>query len=306
MDNALIIKGLNVTYSDGNRTKKIINDLNLTVPCGKITAIVGESGSGKTMTAMAVFGLTPPNVETSGDIYLNSELISALPAAKKEKLRGRDIVLIPQSGADFLDPSMNILSQMSESLRLIAPKKSKAELEKKAASLLESVGLGAEILNKYPHQLSGGMAQKVILAIALSSNPKLVIADEPTRGVDEADAEEFVDKMREVFSESAVAVITHNIAIAQKSDRIAVMFAGEIAETGTSAEVLKDPQHEYTKVLLKSLAENGFRVDEKKNGQSLGGCAYYLRCPAPLDICKTTKPPYSEAERSARCFKFKM
>ncbi len=300
MNDKLIVEGLNVTFTDGKKTKNIITNLNLAAPMGKITSIVGESGSGKTMCAMAIFSLLPQNVSQSGKIFLGGEEISALSQKQRDALRGRQMVFIPQSGADFLNPAMRVESQIYESL-LLKGKFNKNELHKMAKELLYEVDLDESVLRKYPHQLSGGMAQRVILAIGLSQEPSLIIADEPTRGVDEAAALSFIDKMKKLFGRAAIVLITHNIAIAKKSDFTYVMFGGEIMESGPSEEVLNSPRHPYTRALLASLPEHGFELKEKSREKTKEGCVYYHRCAYATELCQRQKPEFTQSERILRC-----
>lgn len=248
-------------YKDGNA--KIVRNISFEVNNGERLGIVGESGCGKTMTAMSILGLLPDNCWASGEIYLEDKNILSLTKREMKALRGRDIVLIPQSGSDFLNPVFKVRTQIYETLKRTRLY-TKKEYEDVASKLLKKVGFNnpKEVMDRYPFQLSGGMAQRVILAIGLAVSPKVVIADEPTRGIDDETAELFLQELESIFPKSAVIVITHNIAVASSCDKLLVMRDGTIMEYGECKGIINSPKNQYTKALLNALPSNGLCVDD--------------------------------------------
>lgn len=301
----LELKNMSVTAETKNGTSKIIQDICFTADKGDRLAIVGESGCGKTMTAMAIFGLLPANCHATGKIFLNGINLLELKPKEMNALRGKDFAFIPQNGSEFLNPVLKIKYQMFETLRANGMKK-KQDMLAKATDLLYQVGFEhpETILNKYSFQLSGGMAQRVILAIGLSSSPRLVIADEPTRGVDEKNALLFLDRLDQSFKDSAVIIITHSIDIAERCNKIAVMYAGMIMEYGDAKKILQQTVHPYTQSLINALPENGFEVCKNQNDvQSETGCPFYTQCPKARTICAEKIPQLHQVDTVwRRCF----
>lgn len=303
--NVLELKNVFVTAETKSGSSTMIQDICFTVDKGERLAIVGESGCGKTMTAMAIFGLLPGNCHATGKIYLNGKNLLELRPKEMNALRGQDFAFIPQNGSEFLNPVLKIKYQMFETLRANGMKK-KRDMLAKATDLLYQVGFEhpETILNKYSFQLSGGMAQRVILAIGLSSSPQLVIADEPTRGVDEKNALLFLDRLDESFQNSAVILITHSIDIAGRCNKIAVMYAGMIMEYGDAKEILQQAIHPYTQSLINALPENGFEVYQNLNDiQPATGCPFYAQCPKAETICAEQIPQLHQVDTVwRRCF----
>jgi oligopeptide/dipeptide ABC transporter ATP-binding protein len=283
-------------FKDGNT--RIVKGLSFEIAPGEQLAIVGESGCGKTMTAMAIFGLLPPNCRATGSVILDGKNLLSLKEKQINTLRGREIVLIPQSGADFLNPAIKIREQIYETLRKTGIKE-KCELQTGAKNLLARVGFDNPegILEKYPFQLSGGMAQRVVLAIGLAFSPRLVIADEPTRGIDDETAALFIGQLGEMFRDSAIIVITHNISVAGTCRNILVMHTGEMMEYGKANAVLNTPNHPYTRSLIDALPSNGFKVYAATNNEreiSKKGCPFFIRCPEGTEECTEGNFPARE------------
>ena len=248
---ALCVSKLNiVAYLRDNQHNHIVSDLSFSVERGKKLAVVGRSGCGKTMTAMAILGLLPENCVSDGSISLDGEELTSLPSKKRRAILGEKLVYIPQSGADFLNPSVKIAKQMDEALTHAGVVKS--ERKDKMRELLAITGLDEidRLLSAYPFQLSGGMCQRIVMAMASVGNPGLVIADEPTRGVDRENAELFMKNLDEMFSGSAVLLITHDISVAASCDDILVMNAGKLVEWGTSYKITHEPESDYTHMLI--------------------------------------------------------
>lgn len=302
----LRVENLNIraVLSDGN--KDIVSALSFAVKSGEPLAIVGESGCGKTMTALSMFRLLPDNCRAEGSIVLNGTPLLTLSERKINKLRGGRMVMIPQSGADFLNPSLKIRTQLYESLKKNKIK-NKTVREAVAPKLLADVGIEApdEVLNKYPFQLSGGQAQRAVLALSLCGAPELVVADEPTKGIDDKTAGVFLDKLETLFKNACVIVITHNIAVAERCEKLLVMYDGMLMEYGYTKEILAEPNHPYTKSLIDALPENGVRgsIAEIDVGSDFRGCSFYKRCPVSSERCKLEKPPITGKNGTLRrCF----
>lgn len=302
----LDVKHLTITAEMSKGTKTIVSDLSFSLAKGERLAVVGESGCGKTMTAMSVMGLLPANCKATGEIVFDgTDLLSRRGARKLHTLRGEKIMLVPQSGGEFLNPSIRISTQIYESLRKRGVRGRNA-LRAAARGLLREVGLSdaEEILDKYPFQLSGGQAQRVVLAIAASGDAELVIADEPTKGIDEETAQLFLGKIDELFPSTAVIIITHNVRVASDCDKTLVMYKGEIMEYGDTRSVLGNPSHPYTQSLIAALPDRGFGVYARLRDPSPAGCVFSDRCPYADDECFAAKPVSVNRDGTVRrCFR---
>ncbi len=302
----LDVKHLTITAEMSKGTKTIVSDLSFSLAKGERLAVVGESGCGKTMTAMSVMGLLPANCKATGEIVFDgTDLLSRRGARKLHTLRGEKIMLVPQSGGEFLNPSIRISTQIYESLRKRGVHGRNA-LRAAARGLLREVGLSdaEEILDKYPFQLSGGQAQRVVLAIAASGDAELVIADEPTKGIDEETAQLFLGKIDELFPSAAVIIITHNVRVASDCDKTLVMYKGEIMEYGDTRSVLGNPSHPYTQSLIAALPDRGFGVYPRLRDPSPAGCVFSDRCPYADDECFAAKPVSVNRDGTVRrCFR---
>ena len=260
----LTVEGLCVTGEMKDRSKnRIVRSLSFSVDEGERLAIVGRSGCGKTMTAMAILGLLPDNCSMTGSIRLDGTELMGLRTARRRALLGRDMVLLPQSGADFLNPSLTVRRQMAECLKRNGVRR--AAREERMESLLGGLGFSdpGRVLRSYPFQLSGGMAQRVVMAMASAGAPRLVIADEPTKGVDRENVQLFLERLGRVFSGAAVLLITHDISVAAASDRLLVMRDGQAEEYGETQEVLRHPQSVHTHELICSLPHALSHVDRR-------------------------------------------
>jgi ABC-type dipeptide/oligopeptide/nickel transport system ATPase component/ABC-type dipeptide/oligopeptide/nickel transport system permease subunit len=267
-DVLLVVDNVSIGYqqSDGS-IKHVVEDVNLTVRRGEVHGLIGESGSGKTQTAFSVMQLLPQGGEvTGGSILFEGEEIAHATEAQMMKLRGTKIAYIPQEPMSNLDPSFTIGSQLTEPM-MLGQKLSKADAKAKALKLLARVGIPnpERTFNSYPHQVSGGMAQRVLIAGAVSMEPDLLIADEPTTALDVTVQAEVLDLLRELQAEynMGVILVTHNFGVvADLCDRVSVMRNGRIVETGNAASIFVDPRHEYTRMLFDAiLDENSVRED---------------------------------------------
>lgn len=259
---------------------------------GESFAVIGETGSGKTMTALSVMKLLPPNVET-----VDSEILflgKPLPdEGKMRKLLGVEIVSIPQNGLEFLNPSRKIRHQLYDNLKKLGAPRGQWEKIAKEKLALAGLEQPERVMNAYPFQLSGGMAQRVTIAIAACSRAKLVIADEPTNGLDYQAKLAFQQLLKKLFPEAALLIITHDITVASFCDRVLVLCGGRMMETGPSNQVLEHPRHPYTEALLSALVENGMQETPMLRGET-GVCPFYRRCPHGREQCKTEREYHRE------------
>jgi oligopeptide transport system ATP-binding protein len=282
-----------------------VDGVSFAIKPGEKLGVVGESGCGKSVTALSIMRLLPqpPGEIAGGSVLFEGQDLLDLPESAMRKIRGGKIGMIFQDPMTCLNPTMTIGKQIGEALR-IHLKLSQNEAQKRAISLLEQVGIPAasERINSYPHQFSGGMRQRVVIAIALACNPKLLIADEPTTALDVTVQAQILDLINGVCSEfgTAVILITHDLGVvAGMTDRIAVMYAGKVVETATTDELFVNPRHPYTLGLLSSVP----RVDEVRHSQLRTiegappdltnpptGCPFMPRCAFARAICRTMPP----------------
>lgn len=280
--------------------KKLVQSVSFEIFAGESLALIGETGSGKTMVAQSIMGTLPPNVRAAE----KSIVLCGQPLPSGRKLRamlGRDIVYIPQNGHEFLNPSRTIWRHMTDSMKRMGV--SPSERRKEACRFLSLAGFSApeEILGRYPFQLSGGMAQRVTIALALCSRAKLLIADEPTNGLDPAAKQQFLRSLDELFPEAAKLVITHDISVASLCSRILVLCGGRKVELGSSQFVLRTPKHPYTKALLGALVENGMQETPALRSPE-GNCPFYSRCTQAEPACLEERiPDYVQEAREWRC-----
>lgn len=253
----LEVKNLHVDFQTYAGDVKAIRDVNFDLKKGETLAIVGESGSGKSVTTKTLMGLSAKNADISGDILFEGRNLNDLKEEEWVKVRGNDIAMIFQDPMTSLDPTMKIGMQIAEPI-MLHENISKKEALDRALELMESVGIpnAEEHINDYPHQWSGGMRQRAVIAIALAGNPKVLIADEPTTALDVTIQAQILNLMKEIQEKTASSIIfiTHDLGVvAGMADRVAVMYAGKIVEYGTVDEVFYNPQHPYTWGLLNSM-----------------------------------------------------
>lgn len=281
-------------YTQGlkKRNLTVITDLELDIAPGEILAVVGSSGSGKSLLAHAILGILPYNAKTKGDIIYQGKRLSQ---KDKERLRGREIVLIPQS-VDHLDPLLQVEQQIAISLK----GETKEQQKKIIDDILLRYGLDTSVKKYYPFQLSGGMARKVLLATALTSSAKVIVADEPTPGLDEVSLQEVLKDLRSISdSGAAVLMITHDIhAALEIADRIAIFYAGatlEIADKEDFRNGGERLRHPYTKALCRALPGGAFEAIEGTQpfpNELPQGCLFSDRCPICTEECRASRPGY--------------
>lgn len=282
-----------------NSPKTLVHKVSFHISCGESLTLIGETGSGKTLIAQSIMGVLPGNVRlVSGEIAFCG---NTLPKGKNlRSMLGREIVYIPQNGHEFLDQSRSVRRQMFDSIEKLdvaSPQRYAFACEK-----LAQVGFTQPeaILEQYPFQLSGGMAQRVTIALALCSKAKLLIADEPTNGLDQDSKQQTLSLLNGLFPDAAKLIITHDISVAATCDRILVLCGGRMLETGISSEVLTAPHHPYTKALLGALVENGMRETPALRTET-GICPFYRRCPSARERCRTEMPPRKNNSREWWC-----
>ncbi len=308
----LQVKGLSVEYVTSEGAAKAVNDVSIDLRKGETLGIVGESGSGKTTLGLALMGLLPPQARrTAGSIAFGSSELTSLREDKLRSIRGRRIAMIFQDPMTSLNPVKKIRDHFVEYIMAHEPKTSKEEALTKTKEVLKGLGISAERLNDYPHQFSGGMRQRVMIGLALTLNPDLIIADEPTTALDvivEAQILELVKDLKRKYSLSLI-LITHNMGIvAETADRVAVMYAGKIAEIGPALEVFGSPKHPYTQALLQSIptVEGERRTLKVIPGfpprltEQPPGCSFHPRCPYAFDRCRTEDPPLLPTSREGK------
>ena len=287
-----------------------VNGITITVKKGDTLGLVGETGAGKTTTALAIMGLVPdpPGKVTSGEILLNGENLLQKSAKELRTIRGKDIAMIFQDPMTSLNPVLPVGDQIREVI-LLHEKLSKAEATHKACQMLELVGIPAERYDEYPHQFSGGMKQRVIIAIALACNPKLLIADEPTTALDVTIQAQVLEMMRDLKEKygTAMILITHDLGVvAEVCNNVAIMYAGQIVESGTLDDIYSDPQHPYTIGLFRSIPDltskqrrleiiPGIMPDPSNLPK---GCNFCTRCQYATERCKQEKPPVAQLSKS--------
>jgi oligopeptide/dipeptide ABC transporter ATP-binding protein len=312
----LEVRNLVVTVAlpDGRRVP-VVNDVSFSIPAGGSMGLVGESGSGKTMTSLAIMGLLPPAVQVeSGQILLEGRDLLKVSPRELRRVRGRGMSMVLQDPLTALDPCFTIGSQLAEPLRQHRKLKGKA-LDDAIVTALEQVHLPAtqDRLNQYPHQLSGGMRQRVTSAIALAGQPRLLIADEPTTALDVTTQARYLELLRELQRNTgfALLLVAHDLMVVRHvCARVAVMYSGQIVEDGPTDECFGAPRHPYTRALLAAIPELGDTIRlEAIDGQApeiseaISGCRFAARCKYRRGECDQP-PPLSErgAGSHARCW----
>jgi peptide/nickel transport system ATP-binding protein len=311
----LSIRNLSVEIPTRMGVVKPVDAVSYDIAKGEILGVVGESGAGKSMAGNAVIGLlNPPAHISGGEIWLNGNRIDPLEGEAMRRLRGKEIGMIFQDPLTSLNPLLTIGDQLAETMLTHLPISQK-EAEKRAIAALEEVGIpgAAERIDSYPHEFSGGMRQRVVIALALCAEPSLVIADEPTTALDVSVQAQITALLKKLCRErgTAVMLITHDMGvIAETADRVAVMYAGRLAELGSVREVLTAPEHPYTHGLMAStpLASMGKRRLHQIPGsmprltQLPEGCAFHPRCPRAQDKCRHEPGPVKCDGRAACWF----
>lgn len=302
----LEVKDLNVQYITSEAVVHAVNGINFSIEKGECLGLVGETGAGKTTTALSIIGLLPdpPAKVPQGEILFNGKDICKMTEKELQKIRGNDICMIFQDPMTALNPVKTVGEQIAEVIKT-HQKCSRAEAEKKACEMLEKVGIQAERADEFPHQFSGGMKQRVIIAIALACEPTLLLADEPTSALDVTIQAQVIELMRTLRRQYQMSLlfITHDLGlIADICDKVAIMYAGSIVEFGTLQDIFLHPSHPYTEGLFGSIPSltkeikrlepiKGLPADPTKLPE---GCKFHPRCPYATEQCRTTAPETRE------------
>jgi oligopeptide/dipeptide ABC transporter ATP-binding protein len=305
----LEVRDLRVRFRRRGQVARVVNGLDLSVSPGRTLAIIGESGSGKTVSCRAIMGLLPRFASASGTVVFEGEQLLGLPEHEMRRYRGADIAMVFQDPARSLNPTMRVGTQIMEAIREHLPL-SRAQAQERAVELLELVRIPAprRRFYEYPHQLSGGMRQRVMIAIALACHPKLLIADEATTALDVTTQAQIIELLLELQSELGMALIfiSHDLGLAASyTDEVIVMYAGQAVERAPTRRLFEHVRMPYTKALLEAIP----RLDRPAHmllpvvpgrppdPSSLGsGCSFAPRCPRVADVCRDTAPTFTEHE----------
>ncbi|WP_424814022.1 ABC transporter ATP-binding protein [Roseococcus sp. YIM B11640] len=304
----LQVKNLRVEFPTRRGTLVALDDVSFDIAPGEVLGVVGESGAGKSMTGAAIIGLLePPGRIAAGQILLEGRRIDNLPYEKMRRIRGRQIGAIFQDPLTTLNPLYTIGRQLVETITAHLPV-GPGEAREKAIGWLELVGIPAarERINSYPHEFSGGMRQRVVIALALCAEPKLIVADEPTTALDVSIQAQVIAMLKTLAREkgTAMMLVTHDMGvIAETADRVAVMYAGRVSEIGPVRELVKHPRHPYSQGLMGSIPPLDRRVERLQQIDGAmprlsaipQGCAYNPRCPQVFDRCRVDRPELMDA-----------
>ena len=305
----LEIEDLRTHFFDRDGVVKAVDGISYQVNEGETLAIVGESGSGKSVGAFSVLRLIDKRVGriVGGSVRFKGQELTTLSDKAIRGICGKNIAMIFQEPMSSLNPVMTVGDQIAETVRKHR-KTSRAESMKRAVELLAKVGVPApeQRINDYPHQFSGGMRQRVLIAIALSCSPQLLIADEPTTALDvtiQAQIMELIDEVKRDFGMSVV-LITHDLAlVSERADRVVVMYAGKVMECASTIDIFENAKHPYTQALLQALPKRDFSAEKtamneinvlRDAPETNNGCAFYVRCPFAKDICVKEFPPRAD------------
>ncbi len=305
----LAIRSLSVSFPRYNQRVRVLDRVSFSVDRGAFVGLVGESGSGKTLSSLTAMGFLPPSARVDeGEVWLNGQNLLTLPPEEMTRLRGRKIAMIFQSTRSALNPMMRVGDQVARAIRIqkrVGGKEAYAE----AVRLLARVGIAdaEKRARAYPHQLSGGMCQRVLVAMMLACRPALLIADEPTTGLDVTIQAQIFEMFLEIQREigASVLLITHDLGVvAETCQRVVVMYAGQIMESAPVASLFASPLHPYTRMLMRSVLRVDRRVEppgaasvmKEEITYSILGCRFAPRCPVALPICWEQKPDAESAE----------
>ncbi|HXZ48219.1 MAG TPA: ABC transporter ATP-binding protein [Usitatibacter sp.] len=310
------MRDLRVEFNTRRGTLVAVDGVSFDIAPGEVLGVVGESGAGKSLTGSAIIGLLePPGRIAAGEILLEGSRIDRLPAEAMRRVRGRRIGAIFQDPLTSLNPLFTVGRQLVETIRTHLPL-DEAAARRRATELLAEVGIPApeRRVDHYPHQFSGGMRQRVVIALALCANPRLVIADEPTTALDVSIQAQIITLIKRLCREhgTAVMLVTHDMGvIAETADRVAVMYAGRIVEIGPVQAVIHDPQHPYTAGLMGSIPTVGAALGRLPQIEGSmprldaipAGCPFHPRCPRAFERCRAARPELMPANRTrAACW----
>ncbi|MFN3688965.1 ABC transporter ATP-binding protein [Salinarimonas sp.] len=299
----LEVKNLRVEFRTRRGTLTAVDDVSFEIAEGEVLGVVGESGAGKSMTGSAVIGLLePPGRVAGGQVILDGQRIDNLTTEEMRKVRGKRIGMVFQDPLTSLNPLYTVGRQLTETIQTHEPM-SDAQARERAIALLAEVGIPSpeRRVDQYPHQFSGGMRQRVVIALALCVNPRMIIADEPTTALDVSIQAQIIKLLKRLCDDhgAAVMLITHDMGvIAETADRVAVMYAGRVVEVGPVAEVVKNARHPYTRGLMGSIPKVGHDLERLPQIEGSmprlteipKGCPFNPRCPHVFDRCRVERP----------------
>lgn len=311
MNETVVLKNLNI--KDGDNT--LVNKVSMTIEKGEIFGLVGESGSGKTLTAKSIINLLPNNLKISADEIWTAEknILSVSKNEVREHI-GKNVGYIPQNTVFYLHPMIKIKNQIGDGYSYHMKKTNKQALEK-VTMLFNKVGFDdpKNILNMYPWQLSGGMRQRVNIAMALMNDPQLIVADEPTTALDSTVQRQVMELFREINKELFISMllISHDLGLIKHySNSLAVMYAGQIVESGYTKDIFENPKHPYTKLLIKIIPSLKIKKNEplseipgyvQDTGRDAAGCLFIKRCPNAMDVCKKNVEEHEKEGHYYKC-----
>lgn len=310
-DIALQVNNLKVYYQTREQSVKAVDDVTFSLYAGERLGIVGESGSGKTTLAMALMRLhkSPASIE-GGEVRLDGHDILSLDREQMRRVRWSEISLIPQGSMNSLNPVLKVKNQMADAIEAHEPGWTKQRISNHIVDLLGRVGLPDSVADMYPHELSGGMKQRVCIALAIILEPKVIIADEPTSALDVVVQRVVIQTLNDVQQQlnAAMIIIGHDMGLmAQAADRLAVMYAGKMVEVSPISSFFHDPQHPYSKLLISSLPS----PEEKRELTGIpgmqpsllelpSGCAFHPRCPIAVEHCRAVIPELRQIDKHRR------
>lgn len=296
----LEIKGLSVSYDH----QPVLQDVNLTLRKGETLSVIGESGAGKTTLSLSIMGLVKG--KCTGEIIFDNKNILALPEDQRRSLWGKELAMVFQNVEDALHPLYTAADQVAESI-MVHHKSNRVGAVARVRELFNSVGLNSDRAGAYPHQLSGGEKQRVLIAMALANDPEVVLLDEPTASLDALTKTEIIDLLRDKLKDKIALVVTHDIStVAGLSDRMVVLYGGRVLEAGPTGELLAMPRHPYTRGLLRSYPDMTSTKDLQgipgRFQQGVEGCPFHPRCTQKIDICAWEMPqPAETGDRLVAC-----
>jgi len=308
----LAIAGLRAYYITEDGPVRAVDEVNLKLSDGESLGIVGESACGKsTLGAALMRSMQPPGKIAGGSMTLEDVDLSKMPASEfNSKIRWKKIAMVFQGAMNALDPVYTVESQLREVLR---EHDFQGDLQAKIATALEQVGLKPDVAKRYPHELSGGMKQRVVIAMALLLEPDLLIADEPTTALDVLRQDQIMKLLKKLRSEKGITIIliSHDLAlVSELADKVAIMYAGQIVEVASTSDIYKNPKHPYTQALIAAVPR--LRSKEKKINSIKGsppsllnppnGCRFYDRCPHAMDACRKDPPEFKTDSGYVRCW----
>ena len=310
MNDLLVVKNLYVNFLVEDVKVKAVNGVSISIKEGETLCLIGESGSGKSVLGLSILRLLPENTGISGEIIFNGKNLLSLPEKEMRKIRGKEIAWVPQSPSTSLNPVLKVGYQVAEPM-ILHLKLSKKDAYERTVELLDYFGIhpARRRAEEYPHQYSGGMRQRALVAMGTSTKPKLIIADEPTKGVDvikKVRVVKLFEKIKRDNDKLSLLLITHDIPFAKKlADRVAVMYCGQVVEISKAKDFFKNPLHPYSKALLESLPSNGLKPIPGQPPSMINppeGCKFHPRCEFATEKCLKEPPFFEHNGNFVRCY----